>query len=89
MLAWMSLQNFVILGYSTRWPAGPVLRTFAQYLVAFCTRLEAASDIISGVAVGQVLMDIRVKFGDSRSKVKRFSRYSRGSLCLERMNERT
>ena len=44
MSAKMSLQNVVILGYSTLWPAWPVLCTLVQYLIAFCSRLEAASD---------------------------------------------
>ena len=26
---------------------GPLLRTFMQYLFAFCSRLEAASDVVS------------------------------------------
>ena len=48
-------------------PAGPILRTFVQYLIAFCSRLEVACDVIFGVAVDQVGMDVPVKFGDSRS----------------------
>ena len=40
---------------------------FMHYLTAFCSRLETASDVISGAAVEHVGMDITVKFGDSRS----------------------
>ena len=32
-------------------PAAPVLRTFVQFLIAFCSRPELDSDIISGVCV--------------------------------------
>ena len=41
--------------------AGPVLRTFVQYLTTFCNRLEAAGDVISGMFVGQKLSSIRLK----------------------------
>ena len=47
------------------WPAGHVLRSFVQYLIPFCSRLEAASDVISGLAVELVGMDVPVKFDDS------------------------
>ena len=40
---------------------------FNRYLFAFCSQPEAASDVISSVAVEQVGVDISVKFGDSRS----------------------
>ena len=47
--------------------ARPVLRiTFVQYLIAFCSQPEATSDVISGVFVGSVIPDNRVKFGDHR-----------------------
>ena len=40
----------------------PVLRiTFVQYLIAFRSRPEAASNVISGANVGQVGMDASVK----------------------------
>ena len=35
-----------------------------QYLVAFCNRLEGASDIISGDFVRQIFLDKVVKLGD-------------------------
>ena len=35
--------------YFTLWPAGPVLRvTFVQYLIAFCSRPQVMSDVITG-----------------------------------------
>ena len=39
----VKLGDYMILGlsYLTLWTAGPVLRTFVQYLIAFCSRLEA------------------------------------------------
>ena len=33
-----------------------------QYLITFCSRLEAASDVISGVFVGPIIFDISVRF---------------------------
>ena len=45
-------------------PAGPVLRTVVQYLIAFCSRLEAASDVISGTFVGPIGLNKRVTFHD-------------------------
>ena len=47
------------------WPVGPVLRiTFVQYFIAFCSRPEVTSDIISGNFVGTVVPDNHVKFDD-------------------------
>ena len=43
-------------------PVAPILRTVVQYLIAFCSRLEVASDVISGANVEQVGMDVLVKF---------------------------
>ena len=43
-------------------PATPILRTFMQYLSAFCSRLEEASDAISGRFVGLTLPDECEKF---------------------------
>ena len=43
-------------------PAGPVLRTSMQYSVAFCNRLEAASDVVSSRIVRPVVPDKAVKF---------------------------
>ena len=46
---------------------GPVLRTtFVQYLIAFCSRLEATSAVISDRFVGTVVPGNHVKFGDHR-----------------------
>ena len=51
--------------YFTHWPAGPVLCiTFVQYLIAFCSRQEATSNVISSRFVGPVIPDNSVKFGD-------------------------
>ena len=52
--------------YSTLCPAGPVLRTFMQYLMTFCSRPEVDNDVISGVDVDNVGMDVGLKFGDFR-----------------------
>ena len=48
------------------WPARPVLCTFVQYLIAFCSRPAAASDVISGKFVGPTVFNKRGKFRDSR-----------------------
>ena len=45
-------------------PARPVLRTLMHYLIAFCTRREPASDVISGVFLKPVVPDKRVKSRD-------------------------
>ena len=37
--------------YSSLWPDGPVLRTFVTYLITFCSRPQAASEVITDVAV--------------------------------------
>ena len=52
--------------YSTLWPAAPILRTFVQYLIAFCSRPEAASDVISGRFVRPIVPDKYIKFGYPR-----------------------
>ena len=41
-----------------------VLCTFVQYLITFCSRLEAADDVISGTFVGTVVLHKCVKFHD-------------------------
>ena len=41
-----------------------VLRTFVQYLMAFCSRPEAASDIISGRFARPIVLDKCVNFRD-------------------------
>ena len=38
--------------------------TFVQYLMAFCSRLEAASGVISGRFVRPIVLDKYVKFRD-------------------------
>ena len=54
------------------WPAGPVLRiTFAQYLITFCSRPEATSDVISGRVLGPVILDNPVKSADPRISISR------------------
>ena len=49
-------------------PSTPVLHAFVQYLllVAFCSRLDAASDVISGGFVRPIVPDKCVKFGNSQ-----------------------
>ena len=42
------------------------MRTCAQYLVAFCNRLERASDVISGKFVRQIAAEKCVKFSHPR-----------------------
>ena len=49
-------------------PAAPVLRTFVQYLIAFCSQPEAAGDVIFGRVVRVVVPDKCVKFCDPRLK---------------------
>ena len=46
--------------------AAPVLRTFVQYLIAFCSRLQAAYDVISGVFVRPIVPDKSIQFRDPR-----------------------
>ena len=46
-------------------PLGPILRTIVQNLIAFSSRPEAASDVISGTVVGPIVPDEPVKFGDT------------------------
>ena len=65
-------------------PAAYVLCTFVQYLIAFYSRPEAASNVISGEILRQIVSDKTVKFGDSMSND---SRYIRGAAFVS--NERT
>ena len=44
----------------------PVLRTFVQYLVTFCSRPEAVSDFITGTFVGLAVPVKCVEFLDPR-----------------------
>ena len=53
-------------------PSRPVLSiTFMQYLIAFYSRLEETSDVISGANVGHVGVDAPVKFGNYKSNCSR------------------
>ena len=45
-------------------PAAPVLRTFVQYLVTFCSRPDDASDFISGSIWGPIIPNKPVKCRD-------------------------
>ena len=45
-------------------PAAPVLCTFMQYLVAFCSRPEAASDVMSSHFVRLIVPNKCVKMFD-------------------------
>ena len=54
------------------WPVGPVLRiTFVQYLIAFSSRLEVTSDVISSENVWDVCIYAPVKFDDFSSNGSR------------------
>ena len=46
--------------------SGPVLRTFVQYLITFSSRLETASDVISGKFVRPIVRHKHTQFCDSR-----------------------
>ena len=50
-----------------RWSAGPVVRTFVHYVIAFCSWPETASDVITGRSVGPIVYNKRVKFHDPPS----------------------
>ena len=52
--------------YSTLWPYGPVVRSFVQYLIAFCSRPKTASGVISSGIVGPILQDKPVELCDPR-----------------------
>ena len=53
------------------WPAGPVSRPFVQYLIAFCSRPEADSDVRSGKFVRQT-----VKRNSTQRRRRYFGRFS-------------
>ena len=58
-------------------PVGPallVLQTFLQYLPAFSSRPEAASDVTSGAAVEKGGTDGPAKLGDSGLNIGRITR---------------
>ena len=65
---WFSVKQWP--NYSTLWPAVPVLRS-VQYLVAFCSQPEAASDVLSVTAVEDGCTDVLVKIYDSRLNCSR------------------
>ena len=44
----------------------PVLRTFVEYLIAFCSPLEKASDVISDRFMRPIVYDKLVKFCNPR-----------------------
>ena len=50
----------------TSMPVTPVLRTFVHYLITVCSRLEAASDVISDRFVRLAVPDKCLKFRDPR-----------------------
>ena len=57
-------------------PVGLVLRTFVHYLIAYCSRPEAASDAKSGRFVRLLVPDQCVKSCYPRLSLKRFLRNS-------------
>ena len=62
----MSVSNLVTLGETVAelfdsLPASPVLRTFAQYLLTFCSRPDAERNAISGRLVRFIVPDKYVK----------------------------
>ena len=40
-----------------------------QYIIAFCSRPEVTTDVISGVVVDPTGVKVRVTFGDSKSNL--------------------
>ena len=46
--------------------AGLALRTFVQYLIAFCSQPKAGSDVISGWFVSLIIPDKPIKFRGPR-----------------------
>ena len=69
--------------------AALVLRTFVQYITAFCSRLEAANNITSSRFVGLNVPDKRLEFHDPhlnhsleiRAKDSTFDRFSNFVKC--------
>ena len=47
-------------------PIAPALRTFVRYLIAFCSRQEAASDVVSGPFVRPIVPDKLINYRDPR-----------------------
>ena len=56
----------IAIEFGFKWGTGH--GTYSQYSYPICSRLEAESDVISGVAVEEVGLDGTVKFVDSKSK---------------------
>ena len=52
-----------------------------QYFIVFCSRSEAASDVISDFVIKYAGLDLHVKFGDSRSN--RFRDTGGGHLVMD------
>ena len=61
--------------YSTVWSVGPVFRTFVQHLIAFCSRLETACDVMFSICVVPSAPD-KTFHEISLSSLKRSSRNS-------------
>ena len=59
--------------YSNLCPPVPVLRSFKQYFIAFCTLPESASDAISDSFVRLIVLDKYVKYRDPCSRGRRAS----------------
>ena len=59
---------------------GSVVRSFVQYFIAFCGRLEAANDVISRRLAGPVVSDNYVKLGDPRENSTRSREAARGGI---------
>ena len=62
---WFSVKQWP--NYSYLWPVRPVLCTLVQCLIAFCSRPETASGVISSSFVEPVVFDKHVKFRLNRS----------------------
>ena len=56
--------SLLVISNRDRVPAAPVLRTFVQYLIEFCSRPERDSDVISGMCVRPIVDDKHAKFRD-------------------------
>ena len=52
-------------------PVGPVLYTFMQYSIAFCSRPEAANGATSGIFVGPIVANKNAKFDGHRTSGSR------------------
>ena len=68
-LWWFSVKQWP--NCSTLCPPGNALRTFVQYLITYCSRKEAAGDVISTTFVGPVVLDKGLKFHDPNLNLSR------------------